>query len=116
VEAPGIDVNVFSSEDNSSPLINAATYMSIDSVELLIRNGANLDTKDAAGDTALIKAAWKGDQHCVTLLCNEGADVTYRSPLRGLAISAAADGQNPVCATILADRMGGKIETYREQG
>jgi ankyrin repeat protein len=116
VEAPGINVNVSSSEDNSSPLINAATYMSIDSVELLIRNGANLDTKYAAGDTALIKAAWKGDQHCVTLLCNEGADVTYRSPLRGLAISAAADGQNPVCATILADRMGGKIETYKEQG
>jgi hypothetical protein len=52
----------------------------------------------------------------VTLLCNEGADVTYRSPLRGLAISAAADGQNPVCATILADRTGAKIETYREQG
>jgi ankyrin repeat protein len=116
LEAPGIDVNVFSWEDNSSPLVNAATYMSIDSVELLIKHGANLEAKDASGDTALIKAAWKGDKDCVTLLCNEGADVTYRSPLRGLPISAAADGQNPVCATILADRMGGKIENYREQG
>ena len=114
--APSIDVNVSGSEDGSTPLINAATYMSIESVELLIRSGAELDTKDAAGDTALIKAAWKGDKDCVTLLCDEGADVTYRSPLRGLAISAAADGHNPVCATILADRMGGKIETYREQG
>jgi ankyrin repeat protein len=116
VTAPEIDVNVCGSEDRSTPLINAATYMSLESVELLVGHGAELDAKDTAGDTALIKAAWKGDKDCVTLLCNKGADVTYRSPQRGLAISAAADGHNPVCATILADRMGGKIETYREQG
>lgn len=116
LEAPGIDVNVFGGEDQSTPLINAATYMSIDSVELLVRHGAELDTKNSAGDTALIMASWKGDNESVVLLCNEGADVTYRSPHRGLAIAAAADGLHPECATILADRMGGKIESYREQG
>lgn len=116
VSAPGIDVNVFGSDANSTPLINAAAHMPAAAVELLIRHGADLDAKDAAGDTALIKAAWKGDKDCVVLLCDEGADVTYRSPHRGLPISAAADGLHPECATVLADRMGGKIENYREQG
>jgi ankyrin repeat protein len=116
LDAPDIEVNVVGGEDKSTPLINAATYMSIDSVELLVRRGAELDTQNAMGDTALIMASWKGDKDCVVLLCNEGADVTYRSPHRGLAIAAAADGLHPECATILADRMGGKIESYREQG
>jgi ankyrin repeat protein len=116
LEVPGIQVNVLGSEDRSTPLINAATYMSVDSVELLIRHGAELDARNAVGDTALIMAAWKGDKDCVLLLCDEGADVTYRSPHRGLAISAAADSYHTECATVLANRMGSKIETYREQG
>lgn len=116
LDAPGIEVNVFGGEDKSTPLINAATYMSIDSVKLLVKHGAELDTQNAMGDTALIMASWKGDKDCVVLLCNEGADVTYRSPHRGLAIAAAADGLHPECATVLADRMGGRIESYREQG
>lgn len=116
VRAPGIDVNVVGSEDHSTPLINAAANMSLSAVKLLIQHGASIDAKNSAGDTALIMAAWRGDEDCVELLCNEGADVTYRSPGRGLAIVAAASALHPSCATVLADKMGLNIETYREQG
>jgi ankyrin repeat protein len=116
VRAPGIDLNVVGSDDLSTPLINAAANMSMSAVKLLIQHGAEIDAKNAAGDTALIMAAWRGDEDCVKLLCNEGADVTYRSPGRGLAIVAAASALHPSCATVLADKMGLNIETYREQG
>ena len=78
--------------------------------------GTGLDGCDANGRTPLLWAAWRGDEDCVELLCNEGADVTYRSPGRGLAIVAAASALHPSCATVLADKMGLNIETYREQG
>lgn len=116
LHADGINVNVVGGEDLSTPLINAAAYMSVESVELLAKHGADIDARNAAGETALIMAAGRGDTVCVGMLCDEGADVTYRSPLRGLAIAAAADGLHPLCVRLLADKMGGKIEIYRERG
>lgn len=116
LEAPGIDVNVVGGEDRSTPLFNAAKYMSTDCVELLVQRGADINAPNAAGDTPLIVAASRGDKTCVDMLCNNGADVTYRSPQRGLAFDVAAGGLHPLTAHVLADRMGKTIEDYRENG
>ena len=116
LNAPGINVNVTGGEDQSTPLINAATHMSTEFVELLVQKGANINARNSAGDTALIMAARKGEKTCVDMLCNKGADVTYRSPRHGLAIQVAADGLHSHCAHVLAERMGGAIEAYREKG
>lgn len=114
--APEIDVNVTGGEDQSTPLINAARYMSTECVELLLQRGADVNAQNAAGDTALIMAALKGEEACVDMLCTKGADVTYRSPSRGLAIQVAAASLHSSCAHVLAEKMGGTIEVYREQG
>lgn len=116
LSAPNIDVNVRGSEDQSTPLINAATRMSVGAVKLLLDRGADVNCQNAAGDTALIMAAWKGEQACVELLCEAGADVTYRSPRQGLAIQVAAQMLQPLCAHTLAEWMVNTIEDYREQG
>lgn len=116
LDAPGIQVNVVDGESRSTPLIYAATNMSADAVNLLVRKGADINARNASGNTALIMAAWKGDKACVEMLCNAGADVTYRSPRRGLAIQVAANEAHPECAHVLAERMGGTIANYREQG
>ena len=116
VNAPDIDVKVTGGEDQSTPLINAATQMSTEAVQLLLDNGADINALNAAGDTALIMAALRGEKACVDMLCDHGADVTYRSPKRGLAIQVAAEGLHPHCAHTLAERMGGTIDDYRERG
>lgn len=116
LDAPGIDVNVTGGEDRSTPLINAATHMTTDFVELLIQRGADINAQNSSGDTALIMAACKGNKDCVETLCNAGADLNYRSPRHGLAIQVAADGSHPLCAHVLAERMCGTIEKYQEQG
>ncbi|QIW94960.1 hypothetical protein AMS68_000478 [Peltaster fructicola] len=113
--APNIDVNVHGGDEKTTPLINAATYMSTATVALLLEKGAAIDAKNAAGDTALIMAAHMGKDDCVELLCNSGADVTYRSPARGLPIQVAADARQPQCGRILSERMVRTIEDFREQ-
>lgn len=115
LKAPEINVNVIGGEDKSTPLINAATHMSTKFVELLVRKGADINAVNLAGDTALIMAAWKGDKGCVEMLCDAGADVTYRSH-RGLATQVAAEKLHPDCAHVLAEKTGGTIDAYREKG
>jgi ankyrin repeat protein len=114
--APDVDVNVIDGDEYSNPLINAATHMSTEIVELLLRKGADINAKNAAGDTALIIAALKGDVACVEMLCTNGADITYRSPVRGLAIQVAAEALNPLCAHVLAEKIAGMIDHYGEKG
>ncbi|KAK1092022.1 hypothetical protein LTR48_005148, partial [Friedmanniomyces endolithicus] len=114
LKAPEINVNVKGGEDGSTPLINAATHMSTEFVELLVRRGADINAANLAGDTALIMAAWKGDRGCVEMLCDAGADVTYRSH-RGLATQVAAENLHPECAHVLAEKTGGTIDAYRER-
>jgi hypothetical protein len=75
LEVHGIQVEILSNEDRSTPLINVATYMAVDSVELLVRHGIELETWNAVGDTKLIMAVWKGDKSCMALLCVEDAPI-----------------------------------------
>ncbi|KAK5125182.1 hypothetical protein LTR85_000858 [Meristemomyces frigidus] len=114
LDAPGIDINVIDGETQSTPLIYAATNMPADAVTLLVQKGADVNARNASGDTALIMAAWKGDKACVEMLCNAGGDVTYRSR-RGLAIQVAANELHAECAHVIAERMGRTIGDYEEQ-
>ncbi|KAF2148556.1 ankyrin, partial [Myriangium duriaei CBS 260.36] len=88
--APRIDVNVVGGSNRSTPLINAATYMSLEAISALLEKNADINAQNDEGDTALIMAALNGEKECVELLVTEGADVTHRSPRRGLAIQVAA--------------------------
>ncbi|GIZ38925.1 hypothetical protein CKM354_000232400 [Cercospora kikuchii] len=110
-----IDVNVTGGSEQSTPLINAATHMPTDAVKSLVEHGADVNALNARGDNALIMAAQKGGKATVELLCSHGADVTYRSPQRGLPIQVAAESLNALCAHVLAERMADMIETYREK-
>ncbi|PIB00567.1 Ankyrin repeat domain-containing protein 17 [Cercospora beticola] len=115
LQHPRIDVNVTGGSENSTPLINAATHMPMETVKSLIEHGADVNALNARGDSALIMAAQKGEKATVELLCNHGADVTYRSPQRGLPIQVAAESLNALCAWVLAERMADMIETYRQK-
>lgn len=114
LKAPGIEINVTGGEDQSTPLINAATFMSKEAVQLLLDQGAEINAVNPAGDSALVMAAWKGEKDCVELLCDRGAEVAHRSTGRGLAIEVAAQQSHPLCASILARRMEAAVDFYRQ--
>jgi len=55
-------------------LANAADRGDTDIAETLIASGADVNAKDAGGNTALHSAAWSGQEEIVKLLLSHGAD------------------------------------------
>ncbi|TET37479.1 MAG: ankyrin repeat domain-containing protein [Planctomycetota bacterium] len=78
----GLDVNVIDNirshdydGDGFSPLHLAAVYDRIDTAELLILRGAELNLRDAKGRTPLLVALWQNHGSFAKLLVGKGADV-----------------------------------------
>ncbi|TGJ86147.1 hypothetical protein E0Z10_g2618 [Xylaria hypoxylon] len=95
-------IDVFGGPDMSTPLINAAGFMPVSSVEQLLAAGADINLADNDGDTALIIAAARGDEDAVKCLLENGADIMQSSP-RGNALQAALDGGEIDCLRLLVD-------------
>ena len=81
-------------------------------VELLLRNGANPNTRpifpDLDGDPApefapLHNAAWRGDPKMVKALLKAGADLNMEEPFAGTALLNALYGNHPASAKALVD-------------
>ena len=75
----GVDVNI-QNKIQRTPLIicvmvaNGAQDKIIKMVNLLVENGAKLDIQDSIGDTALIKATYKGRYKVMNRLIELGAE------------------------------------------
>ncbi|KAI0533279.1 ankyrin repeat-containing domain protein [Xylaria digitata] len=94
--------NVFGGSDNSTPLINAALKLPAEDLGVLIRYGAQIDTADPDGDTALIISAYVGDDDCINRLLDHGANVNFCGKKRGTALhAAAAEGYVKTCRLLL---------------
>ena len=46
-----------------------------DCIKILLRKGANVNTTDGTGNTALIHSARIGNEDCLEIVLNAGADV-----------------------------------------
>lgn len=68
------DVN--GGESSQNPFMNAAIWEHWNIAEYLLQHGADINGKDAAGDTALIMNAESGDVEGVKWLLARGADVS----------------------------------------
>ena len=53
-------------------------------VEILLRNGANVNARDEAGETALVKSVWAGSGTHVRALLKAGANVNLASNKYGV--------------------------------
>jgi ankyrin repeat protein len=60
---------------NMTPLIWAAQNKCAEGLRLLLDRGAELEARDADGETALFRAASWGDEEVVSILLSRGADV-----------------------------------------
>lgn len=101
------EVNVHGGRYNATPLINAASWLSTEFVELILQAGANIDDEDEDGDTALISAARRGDADSIKILLNHGADFMHinHSGQNALQVAILNSNANEECAKILIDTM-----------
>src|SRR5579863_8721113 len=94
------DVNT-KDQHESTPLMYAAVYGSLDAMQLLLGAGADVNAKNAFDATALLWCA--GDPAKVRLLVERGASVNARSKQgrTPLIIAAAQDGNSETVKLLL---------------
>ncbi|XP_017768376.1 PREDICTED: myotrophin [Nicrophorus vespilloides] len=66
-------VNLNQEIDGRPPILYAADYGQTAVIEFLISAGANVNSKDKHGITAILAAIWEGHKDCVKLLLEKGA-------------------------------------------
>jgi len=72
-------------------------------VQLLLENGAELESEEYGGQTPLSLAAWTGQKAVVRLLLEKGADVESKSSRSGTLLSLAAWAGQEAVVRLLID-------------
>ncbi|KAG7157709.1 myotrophin-like [Homarus americanus] len=78
VEKKGTDVNI--AIEGRPPLCLASDYGQLDIIKYLLQKGANVESTDKHGITALLAAIWEGHTQCVKVLLEAGADKNGTAP------------------------------------
>ncbi|XP_042893803.1 myotrophin-like isoform X2 [Penaeus chinensis] len=74
----GADVNL--AIEGRPPLCLASDYGQLDVIKYLLDKGANVDSTDKHGISALLAAIWEGHTQCVKVLLEAGASKTGTAP------------------------------------
>jgi len=92
-------------------LVQAVRQEDIHSVQQLLGEGADIESRDQNGETPLITAADSFDLELLKLLLEKGADVSARDNQHETALVHAARTENPAAIEILL----GKTSDYKEK-
>jgi len=99
----------FSSMALASPIHDAALAGDVELMEMLIANGADVDTRDVHGYTPLLLAIQEGHTDIAKTLIANGADVNAR------AVSSSGDDVTPLYLSIILGR-GIVADLLRDNG
>ncbi|XP_046909503.2 myotrophin [Dermatophagoides farinae] len=91
IEHEKLDVN--SMIDGRRPIHYAADYGQKEIIEYLIQLGANVNSLDKHGISALLAAIWEGHIECCRLLISNGAKIDGRTPDGMSYIDAAENAE-----------------------
>ncbi|KAJ5555137.1 hypothetical protein N7461_003607 [Penicillium sp. DV-2018c] len=85
-------------------------------IQILVRQGADIDSLDAEGHTALFRQAALGDARGVQLLLDNGADPngSDKAPLAKPLIAAVGEGHTVVAAMLI--QYGANVDTSDRHG
>jgi Ankyrin repeats (3 copies) len=112
--AAGEDVNVRPEGYLYPPLLRAAELGEPDSLEILIKAGANVDAESSGGTTALMLAAQSGVPASVKLLLASGANAGKKDEFGKTAVDYARSGEeNSLTEEQWPDPYGGPIPDFR---
>jgi ankyrin repeat protein len=75
----GVDPDSKTTPGGSTPLFVCVVFSNTAAVEILIKNGADVNAVNSEGQTPLIFATLNGSVDCVKLLLTAGADVEVKS-------------------------------------
>ncbi|MCK4319668.1 ankyrin repeat domain-containing protein [Candidatus Micrarchaeota archaeon] len=101
--------------DLNVELLKAAEKGDMEAVELLIKKGANVNTKINFGRTPLIGAAGEGHTETVKLLIQKGAEVTAKNNYGETALIGAAHNGHTETAELLIQK-GADIDAKNNSG
>ena len=101
---------VISSGAFEMTMLNAAINVSKNKniVELLLKNKADVNFKDAFNTTALMYAASSGNKEIVDLLLSYGADVNASDGQGNTVLSAAKESKNKAVIKLIENRIKAK--------
>ena len=100
---PKVDINEKSDSIRVTPLITAAENGHTEIVKLLLDNGAEVDSRDKYGRSALMRAAWYSHDAVVEILLDRGALVNATEKWGHTALMMAAKGGHITTARTLLD-------------
>jgi ankyrin repeat protein len=99
----GSDLKKASKSELSERLRIAATLGDVESVHILLAQGADADDPDQDGRTAVIEPAWRGYPRIVKSLIDNGANLNATDGTGKIAVMwAAINGHAPVIMNLLA--------------
>lgn len=77
----GADINAISEDRYNTPIMDAASTGDLESIKLLVSEGANLETQSKNGQSALILAVGHGDIEVSNYLLSAGSDYEVKDSL-----------------------------------
>ncbi|QPC78184.1 hypothetical protein HYE68_008936 [Fusarium pseudograminearum] len=101
--------NVNGSKRAAIPLVWAVRQNQLRAAQALIESGAQIDSVDHLGDTALCLAAQQGNKTIIDLLCKHHANIEHKGWMTSTPLTFAVKGGHADAVEILLDR-GAKTE------
>ncbi len=107
----GVDINATTADGRWNALTRAANDGNVETVQLLVDSGANINWVSSNHRNALIRAAGNGHLEVVRLLASEGADLEYHNPQTPTATALAAAAQENHSAVVQELLLWGAVAT-----
>ena len=103
--ATGVNLESPHAKDGQTALMYASANGNVDAMEVLIKAGAKLETRDKFGYTALHIAATTGEAKSILLLLASGSNVDARNKFGHSALKMAREEKRAAAIAVLENAM-----------
>ena len=91
---------------------SAASFGNPESIELLLKNNASIDSSDADGMTPFLCAVAAGHANCAKMLLDSGAEIAARDKYQRCCVHLAVENDKEDVLKLLLERCGSGIINF----